>query len=101
MITDKLGEPFNLYDGFCFGENLHLELDKLVVQAWRTENWPPDADDSIVVLRLVEENDDTHLYLTYAEVPVSMAQGLRQGWHDFYWAKWTQYLSLHNASIIN
>jgi activator of HSP90 ATPase len=101
MITDKLGEPFNLYDGYCFGENLHLELNKLIVQAWRTNNWPPDVDDSIVVLRFVEENNDMHLYLTHADVPVSMADALRQGWHDFYWVKWRQYLTLYNAPIIN
>jgi len=99
MITNRLGDPFNLYNGFCFGENLHLEQDKLIVQAWRTDEWPVGVDDSIVVLRFVEDKTDTHLYLTHADVPASMADSLRQGWHDFYWSEWTQYLTFNNETI--
>lgn len=29
-ITDKLGDAFNLYGGFCFGENIEISKDKLM-----------------------------------------------------------------------
>ncbi|MCE2734834.1 MAG: SRPBCC domain-containing protein [Flammeovirgaceae bacterium] len=92
LITDKLGEPFNLYNGFCFGENIEIKKNKLIVQAWRTEDWPDELDDSILVIRLIEEGNDTHLYLTHADLPVDMAEPLRKGWNDFYWSKWRTYL---------
>lgn len=92
LITDKLGDPFNLYDGFCFGENIEIKKDKLIVQSWRTEDWPDLVDDSIVVIRLVEEGDDTHLYLTHADLPEVMAESLRTGWEDYYWNKWRDFL---------
>ncbi len=93
LITDKLGEPFNLYNGFCFGENIEIKKNKLIVQAWRTEDWPDGLDDSILVIRLMQEGKDTHLYLTHADLPEEMAEPLRNGWEKFYWSKWRFYLN--------
>lgn len=92
LITDRLGEPFNLYSGFCFGENIDLKKNKLIIQSWRTSDWPDGVDDSIVVIRLVEYGKDTHLYLTHSGLPHTMVDSLRQGWNDFYWKKWRTYL---------
>jgi activator of HSP90 ATPase len=92
LITDRLGQPFNLYGGFCFGENIDLIKNKLIIQSWRTSDWPDSVDDSIVVIRLVEEGDDTHVYLTHTGLPVTMVDSLRQGWNDFYWSKWRSHL---------
>ncbi len=93
LITDKLGEPFNLYNGFCFGENIEIKKDKLIVQAWRTEDWPEGLDDSILIIRLIEVGNNTHLYLTHTDLPEEMAESLHKGWEEFYWRKWRTYLN--------
>lgn len=100
IITDKLGEPFNLYDGFCFGENIELKKNKLIIQSWRTDSWPDGADDSIVIIRLIEEGNSTCLYLTHADIPESLAKPLSKGWQQFYWNKWKAHLSLNKSSRV-
>ncbi|MEO5891923.1 MAG: SRPBCC domain-containing protein [Ferruginibacter sp.] len=101
IITDKLGEPFNLYNGFCFGENIELKKNRLIIQSWRTDKWPDGVDDSIVVIRLIEEGKDTYLYLTHADLPEEMAESLSNGWKEFYWDKWKNYLAIKSESINN
>lgn len=100
-ITDKLGEPFNLYNGFCFGENIELKKNKLIIQSWRTDNWPDEADDSIVIIRLIEEGNNTILYLTHADIPEVLAKPLSKGWQEFYWSKWKNYVSIKHTSNNN
>ncbi len=101
IISDQLGEPFNLYNGFCFGENIELKKNKLIIQSWRTDNWPDGVDDSIVIIRLIEDGGDTYLYLTHAGLPEEMAESLSNGWKEFYWNKWKTYLTIKNKSINN
>lgn len=100
-ISDKLGEPFNLYGGFCFGENIEIRKDKLIIQSWRTDNWPDDTDDSIVIIRLAEEGADTILYLTHADLPAEMAVSLANGWNEFYWNKWQTHVAQIKQSVHN
>ncbi len=96
IISNQLGEPFNLYNGFCFGENIDLRTNHLIIQSWRTDHWPDGFDDSIVIIRLIEHNGDTYLYLTHADIPSDLAEALSQGWHEFYWNKWKTYLHIEN-----
>jgi activator of HSP90 ATPase len=92
IITDKLGEPFNLYNGFCFGENIDIKKNALIIQSWRTENWPAEADDSTVILRFMEDKQGTTLYLTHADLPEALADELEKGWEAHYWHKWKAFL---------
>ncbi|MFY8035493.1 MAG: SRPBCC domain-containing protein [Flexibacteraceae bacterium] len=87
-ISNKLGDAFSAYSGFCIGENLDIIKDKLIIQTWRTSDWPIGTDDSIVIIRLVPEQNNCHLYLTHENIPEHLAEGLRAGWHQFYWDKW-------------
>src|SRR5580692_11368786 len=38
-ITAKRGAAFACYDGYIEGFNLDLEPGRLIVQAWRSEDW--------------------------------------------------------------
>jgi activator of HSP90 ATPase len=93
-ITGKLGEPFNLYNGFCFGENIEIKPNQLIIQSWRTENWSIEADDSTVIIRFVEDENGTTVYLTHTDIPEFLAESLKKGWDDFYWSKWKKFLSI-------
>ncbi|MBC8032913.1 MAG: SRPBCC domain-containing protein [Chitinophagaceae bacterium] len=98
IISGRLGEPFNLYNGFCFGENIDLKVNQLIIQSWRTDGWPEGFDDSVVVIKLIEQDENTLLYLTHANVPSALAASLHNGWHQFYWNKWKAYLQIKNSS---
>lgn len=94
-ISEKAGEAFNAYGGFCFGKNLHIEKDKLIVQSWKAQGWREDIDPSLVSIRLVKENNDTHLFLTHADIPADKADMMLKGWEEWYWNPMRKYLSLH------
>ena len=94
IIDDNIGSSFSAYDGYCFGQNIWIEPNKLIIQSWRTTDWPPEAKDSILVLRFVEEKKGTTLYMTHEGLPEAMAEDFRKGWEDFYWSPWRGYFSV-------
>jgi activator of HSP90 ATPase len=94
-ISANEGDSFNAYGGFCFGKNLHIEKNKLIVQSWKAQGWNEDIDPSLVSLRLVKENNDTHLYLTHADIPADKAATMLRGWEEWYWNPMRKFLSVH------
>lgn len=94
IIDEKVGSKFSAYDGYCFGENIWVESNKLIIQTWRTNDWPLEAKDSILILRFVEEEKGTKIYMTHEGVPIAMANDLRKGWEDFYWSPWRGFFSV-------
>ena len=48
-ITAKEGAAFSAHGGYCFGKNLQLVKDKLIVQSWRASDWGKDVIDSTFI----------------------------------------------------
>lgn len=92
FISDRLGAPFRLYNGFCFGENLEIIPNKIVVQSWRTDKWPKGYDDSYVMISFLEKETGTSVHLTHSLVPSKLYKSLKLGWKKYYWLKWKKYL---------
>lgn len=91
-ISAKVGAAFSAYGGYCFGKNLHLEKDRLIVQTWRSTDFKKTDADSIFSILLEPSGKDTVLYMTHANLPDGEAEGVKKGWSDFYWEPWKQYL---------
>ena len=49
-IGARPGDPFRGFDGAIWGSMLHVEAKRLIVQTWRSVNFPPAAIDSILIL---------------------------------------------------
>lgn len=96
-IKDQEGEGFNLVGGFCYGENVLLEKGHLIVQKWRVAEWPAEALDSLLILRFVEDEGGTHLFMSHCDLPEAWAESLLAGWDKFYWSNWTAALSSQTA----
>jgi activator of HSP90 ATPase len=94
-ISAKEGEAFNAYGGYCFGKNIYIETNKLIVQSWKAQGWSEDIDPSLVSLRLVKENNDTHLFLTHADIPSDKAEMMLKGWEEWYWNPMRKFLSVN------
>lgn len=92
-ISPIEGESFIAYGGFCFGKNLHIETNKLIVQSWKAQGWHEDLDSSLVSLRLVKEKNDTHVYLTHADIPSDKASTMLKGWEEWYWNPMKKFLA--------
>lgn len=94
-ITPNAGDTFHTYGGYCFGKNLHIEPNKLIIQSWKAQGWNEDIDPSLVLLRLMKENNDTHVFLTHTHIPSDKADTMLKGWEEWYWSPMKKYLAMH------
>jgi activator of HSP90 ATPase len=91
-ISNRVGATFSAYGGYCFGKNLHLQQNRLIVQTWRSTDFKKTDADSIFSILLEQGGKDTVLYMTHANLPDKEAAGVKKGWNDFYWKPWKGYL---------
>ena len=80
----RVGGAFTAWDGYITGKNLELEPGKRIVQSWRTTEFPADAPDSRVEIRLEPATTGTRLILKHTLIPAGQGGGYRQGWRDYY-----------------
>jgi len=93
-IREEIGASFSLYGGYCFGKNLHLEPNSLIVQTWKAANWPA-SQNTVLTLRFEADGGDTHVYLSQANLPAEEAASIEKGWSEWYWDKWRAHLEGH------
>ncbi|HEY2839396.1 MAG TPA: SRPBCC domain-containing protein [Pirellulales bacterium] len=89
------GSSFSAFDGVLTGKLLHIEPKRLIVQSWRSKNFPADTLDSILVLSFWPEPGGARIELVQANVPQEDFSGVSQGWEQFYWTPWKAYLESH------
>ena len=87
------GTSFRAFDGMLSGTVLHVEPKRLIVQSWRSENWPSEAIDSILTLSFWPQDDGARIELVHVNVPDEDFAGVSQGWEKYYWNPWRSYLS--------
>lgn len=92
-ISGKMGAAFSAYDGYCWGRNLQLVENKLIVQSWRASDWNDEDVDSTFILLFESKGGDAVLTMVHANVPDKQAKALSDGWNEFYWKPWKNYLS--------
>lgn len=90
-IDGRTGGEFTAWDGYIWGTFLDLEENKRIVQAWRTGEFPEEAEDSHVQVLLEEEGGKTKVTLTHTNIPVGQRDSYKQGWHDFYFKPMKEY----------
>ncbi len=93
VVEPRAGAAFSTFDGMLLGIILHLEPKRLIVQTWRSKNWPADAVDSVLVLSFYAEQNGARIELVQINVPDEDFAGVSQGWEKYYWAPWRAFLS--------
>lgn len=96
-ITPKTGSSFSAFDGMLSGTLLHLEPKRLIVQSWRSANWPAESIESTLVLSFWPEEDGGRIELVHANVPQQDFAGVCHGWEKYYWTPWRNFLGDRNA----
>ena len=91
--TPRVGCSFTAWDGYIEGKNLELVPPSLIVQAWRTSDFPDAAADSRLEIALSEAKDGTRVTLTHTDIPAGQAKGYKQGWIDYYFKPMKEYFS--------
>ncbi len=83
-VDGRAGGAFTAWDGYIWGTFSELEENKKIAQAWRTGEFPEDAEDSHVEILLSEVNGKTTITLLHTNNPEGQADNYKQGWEDFY-----------------
>ena len=80
-----VGAEFTAWDGYISGKNLELEQAKRILQSWRTTQFGPDDEDSVIEVTLSAHGDEsTAVTLKHTNVPDDQAAGYQSGWVDHY-----------------
>ena len=90
-IESRPGTPFRAFDGMLTGTMLHVEPKRLIVQTWRSANWPAEAMDAVLTLSFWPEGDVARIELVHVNVPDEDFAGVSQGWEKYYWNPWRAY----------
>jgi uncharacterized protein YndB with AHSA1/START domain len=75
------------------GKILHIEPKRLIVQTWRSVNWPATAIDSVLTLTFWSEKDGARIELVHINVADEDFAGVSHGWEKYYWMPWRAFLS--------
>jgi len=92
-VNGKIGGEFSAWDGYIFGTTRKLTPDQLIVQSWRTSEFPDDAPDSHLEVLLEETEGGTKVTLTHTDMPEDQVEGYKQGWEDFYFKPMREYFN--------
>ena len=92
-IEPRAGAPFQAFDGMLAGTILHVEPKRLIVQTWRSANWPSDTMDSVLTLSFWPEGEGARIELVHVNVPEQDFAGVSHGWEKYYWQPWRAHLS--------
>lgn len=87
----KVGGKFTAWDGYITGRHLKLKKGKLIVQEWKTTEWPKGYSPSILHFSFKQQKDGTQVKMVQTNIPASQARRYRQGWVDAYWDPLREY----------
>ena len=90
-VDGRANGEFTAWDGYIWGTFLELEANKRILQAWRTGEFPEDAEDSQVEILLNEQSGRTKLTLIHTNIPTGQEESYKQGWEDFYFKPMREY----------
>lgn len=90
-VDGRVRGEFTAWDGYIWGTFVELEANRRIVQAWRTGEFPDDADDSRVEVLLEEMDGKTKVTLIHSNIPEGQADDYKQGWEDFYFKPMREY----------
>ena len=87
-IAPRPGAPFRAFDGKLTGTVLHIQPKRLIVQSWRSVNFPAAALDSVLVLSFWPQEGGGRIELVHVNVPEEDFAGVSTGWEKYYWNPW-------------
>ena len=89
-VSARVGGKFEAWDGYIRGKNLELEPGRRIRQSWRTTEFRPSGEDSVVEILLEPIPQGTKVTIRHSHLPDDGEQ-YRQGWIDFYFTPMKQY----------
>ena len=91
-ISRRVGGKWSAFDGMIVGKNLLLVPNQMIVQTWRSTAWKKADLDSILVVCFEKYYTGAAVHLAHVGVPPYDHKGVTQGWMNYYWKPWKDYL---------
>ncbi len=85
------GGSFSAWDGYITGTNVEIFPYKKIIQKWRTTDFAPDDEDSVIELFFTFKDDHTLLTITHTNLPEGEGDKYKKGWKDYYFAHMKKY----------
>ncbi len=95
-IAARAGGAMRAYGGYITGSFVELRPGRGFVQRWRTTEFPQDAEDSVLEIRLAKEGNGTRLVMLHRNVPLAQAKAYDAGWKEHYWRPLREWLKHRN-----
>lgn len=91
QISPRKGQQFTAHDGYISGSNLELERGTRIVQAWRTSDFPEDAEDSQLEITFIQSETGTRVVINHGGIPEGQGERYHSGWSDHYFKPLLRY----------
>ncbi len=87
----RVGGRFTAWDKYISGKNIKLVKDKMIIQEWKTSEWPEGYEPSILKISFKKRGEGTQLSMIQSRVPASQVDQYDKGWYESYWEPLRQY----------
>jgi activator of HSP90 ATPase len=94
----RVGGRFTAWNKYIAGKNIKLVKDKMIVQEWRTSEWPKGYNPSILKISLKKKGKGTQLSMVQSRVPASQVDEYDKGWYESYWEPLKKYFRTKEQS---
>jgi uncharacterized protein YndB with AHSA1/START domain len=91
VASAQVGGRFTAWDGYIDGSHLALEPGVRILQSWRSDDFPADALDSLLEVRLEPAEEGTRVTLRHGDLPEGHGPALLEGWVEFYFVPMGRY----------
>jgi uncharacterized protein YndB with AHSA1/START domain len=92
-ISPTIGGRHTAWDGYIEGTNVELEPGRRIVQTWRTSDFPADAEDSRIEIRLESEDGSTRVTIEHLDIPEGQGKNYESGWREHYFRPMSEYFA--------
>ena len=90
-INGVVGGSYELWSGVVRGKFKILERPKKIVQTWRTSEFLPQQDSTLLTLELKKHKFGTRLIVTHEKIPNVFIQQFEYAWKEFYFPRMKYY----------
>ncbi|MBX3163905.1 MAG: SRPBCC domain-containing protein [Bacteroidetes bacterium] len=85
------GGTFSVWDGYITGTNVEIFPYKKIIQKWRTTDFAPEDEDSLVDMFFTYKDDCTLITITHSNLPEGQSEQYKKMWKENYFARMKKY----------
>lgn len=83
-IDPQMGGKFTAGNGTITGETLWVEPARLIVQSWRSREFPEEAIDSRLEVHLEATEGGTRVVIDHRDLPLGQGEDYERAWNEGY-----------------